>query len=176
MPRILVTPLSLLNDAAKRHRPSHVVTLIGPATAVETPEGIVAGHHLRLDIHDIDVPQPELIAPASTHIRELLSFAGGWDCQAPILVHCWAGISRSTAAAFIIACSRNDGAEMDIAKAMRQRAPHANPNRLMVRHADALLGRGGRMVAAVQSMTPATEAYEGELFHIPIAREKLWDM
>lgn len=173
MPRILVTPLSALSDAVKRHRPSHVVTLIGPGTAVETPEGIVASWHLRLDVHDIDAPQSEMIAPARDHIERLLSFAADWDCSSPMLVHCWAGISRSTAAAFIIACSRNDGAEMEIAKSMRSRAPHANPNRLMVRHADALLGRGGRMVAAVQAMKPATDAHEGVVFDIPVAREEL---
>ncbi len=176
MPRILVTPLSLLNDAVRRHGPSHVVTLLGPTMDMQTPDGIAADRYLRLNLHDIEEPQAEMIAPARDHIVGLLTFADTWDCKAPMIVHCWAGISRSTAAAYIVACSRNEGAEYDIAESMRLRAPHANPNKLMVRLADAYLGRGGRMVAAVQAMKPATEAYEGEIFDLPIAREALWDV
>jgi len=175
MPRILVTPLSALADAVKRHRPSHVVTLLGPDTPVETPAGIAAERHLRLDVHDIDTAQPNLIAPGRDHVADLLTFAHEWDASAPMLVHCWAGISRSTAAAYIVACSRNEGAEHEIAMALRARAPHANPNRLLVRHADALLGRDGRMVMAIQAMRPATEAYEGEVFELPISLAELWD-
>ncbi len=176
MPRILVTPLSALTDAVRRHRPSHVVTLIGPDTPVETPEGIAAERHLRLSIHDIDVPQADLVVPGRDPRCRTPVVRRKLGCEGPDAGALLAGISRSTAAAFIVACSRNEGAEHDIAKAMRHRAPHANPNRLMVRHADALLGRGGRMVAAVQAMSPASDAYEGEVFDLPIAREELWDV
>jgi len=175
MPRILVAPLSAVSDAVKRHRPSHVVTLLGPETAIVTPDGIHADRHLKLTLHDIDAPQPDLIAPGRDHVAELLTFAKAWDCRAPMLVHCWAGISRSTAAAYIVLCSRNDsGSEDEIARAMRHRAPHAQPNRLLIRHADALLGRGGRMVAAVEAMGPAREAWEGEVFDVPLVLAQLW--
>jgi predicted protein tyrosine phosphatase len=175
MPRILVTPLSAVADAVKRHRPSHIVTLFGPETAVPTPDGIIVDRHLKLTLHDIDEPQADMIVPCQDHVEKLLSFAGGWDPRDPMLIHCWAGISRSTAAAYTILCSRNEpGSEDEIARAMRHRAPHARPNRLIVRHADMLLGRDGRMVAAVEAMGAAREAWEGDVFHVPLARAELW--
>lgn len=176
MSRVLVAPLSAVADAVKRHRPSHIVTLLGPETPVITPDGIHADRHLKLTLHDIDAPQPDLIAPGEDHVAELLAFAKNWDPREPMLVHCWAGISRSTAAAYIVLCSRNEGgAEDEIARAMRYRAPHAQPNRLLVRHADALLGRGGRMIAGVEAMGPARGIWEGEVFDVPLTLAELWD-
>jgi predicted protein tyrosine phosphatase len=175
MPRILVTPLSAVADAVRRHKPSHLVTLLGPETAASTPDGIVADRHLRLTVHDIDRPTEDMIAPCEDHVAKLLSFADAWDPRDPMLIHCWAGISRSTAAAFIVLCSRNDaGCEAEIARAMRHRAPHAQPNRLLVRHADALLGRKGRMIAAVDAMGMGRETWEGDVFHVPVAFAELW--
>jgi predicted protein tyrosine phosphatase len=175
MPRVLVTPLSQVEAAVRRHRPSHVVTLLGPETAPPAPAGIGAQQHLKLTLHDIDEPQGELITPCESHVAELLEFAKHWDERDPMLIHCWAGISRSTAAAFIVLCSRNDpGREGEIARAMRHRAPHAQPNRLLVRHADALLAREGRMIAAVDAMGRGRETWEGEVFDVPVAFAELW--
>ena len=57
------------------------------------------------------------------------------------------------ASAYTILCDRlGPGREIEIAQAMRRRAPHASPNALLVRHADEALGRGGRMVTALDAM------------------------
>ncbi len=70
-----------------------------------------------------------------------------------MLIHCWAGISRSTASAFALACERSpDADERAIAQAMRAAAPHASPNRRIVALADDMLDRRGRMVDAVAAM------------------------
>ena len=74
--------------------------------------------------------------------------------QRALLIHCWAGISRSSAAAYAIACDRNPGFERDIAIELRRRSPSATPNRLMVRLADDLLQRDGRMVEAIDGDRP----------------------
>jgi len=175
MSKIYVSPLSAVPDFVRRHKPSHLVTLLGPDTPIVTPEGFAAERHLKLVVHDIHEPAPDFIAPETAHVAELLRFAGTWEQKAPILIHCWAGISRSTAAAYILLCNLNaPGAEAEIARALRHRAPHAQPNRLLVRHADALLGRGGRMIAAVEAMTPARSVWEGELFDLPLTPEELW--
>ena len=72
---------------------------------------------------------------------------------APMIVHCWAGISRSSASAFILACDRNPQADEHlIAMRMRRAAKHAYPNRMIVALADDILGRRGRMVDAVEAM------------------------
>jgi predicted protein tyrosine phosphatase len=86
-------------------------------------------------------------------VTDLIAFARDWDESAPMLIHCWAGISRSTAAAFTIACERSaPGKEAAIARALREAAPHAYPNRRIVALADDLLGRRGRMVDAVEAI------------------------
>jgi predicted protein tyrosine phosphatase len=73
------------------------------------------------------------------------------------------------ASAFTILCDRlGPGREEEIALAMRRRAPHAHPNRLLVRHADEALGRGGAMVKAVEHMGSAILVEEGVTTHFPL--------
>jgi predicted protein tyrosine phosphatase len=86
-----------------------------------------------------------------------------------MLIHCWAGISRSTASAFTIACMLNEpGRETDIARLLRARAAHAQPNRRLVALADDILARDGRMVDALDAMGPAKVVFEGVLFALPL--------
>ena len=170
MPMILITPLSALAGAIESHAPSHIVTLLSSGYMIETPQGFPAERHLRLSMHDIaDEGMPE--SPANTHVDELIAFGRGWDASAPMLVHCWAGISRSTAAAFTLLCDRaGPGAEHDIAQVLRERAPHAQPNRLIVRLADQALGRDGAMVRAIDSIGSGTMVTEGVPVEIPLGR------
>lgn len=136
-----------------RHKPSHLVTLLDPASMIATPQGLTAGRHLKLGINDIAEPMEGMIPPDENAVLQLLAFSKTWDESAPMLIHCWAGISRSTASAFTLACERNPQAsETAIALAMRQVAPHASPNRRIVALADDMLGRRGRMVDAVAAM------------------------
>ena len=173
MSQILIAPYSLLTETVRRHRPSHLLTLM-VEPEVETPESILPHRHLRLSVHDIAEAVEGSVAPDRSHIEYLLGFARGWDRTAPFLVHCWAGISRSTAAAYILLCDMHaPGHEDRIAQALRIRAPHAQPNRLMIRHADAVMGREGRMIAAVEAMGDARPAWEGQVVELPLALEEL---
>jgi predicted protein tyrosine phosphatase len=162
MSRILVTPLSGLEDAIKVHAPSHIVTLLSPEHMIETPRGFAASRHLKLGVNDIIDPGAGDNPPGRDHIDRLLTFGRGWDAQEPLLIHCWAGISRSMASAFAVLCDRlGPGREMEIALAMRREAAHANPNRLLVRHADEALGRNGRMLEALSRMGSPLLVAEG---------------
>ena len=168
MPLILITPLSAMPEAIKRHAPSHMVSLLSADYMIDTPEGFPAERHLRLSLHDIDDPGGNQ-APAREHVERLITFGRGWDAQAPMLVHCWAGVSRSTASAYTILCDRaGPGAEREIAQALRERAPHAQPNRLIVRLADEALGRGGAMVRAVEAMGMGVVVTEGYPVAMPL--------
>jgi predicted protein tyrosine phosphatase len=162
MSRILVTPLSGIADALDEHRPSHIVSLLSPSHMIPTPEGFDRQRHLQLGLDDVSDPRAADFPPGREHIDRLLAFSREWDMQAPFLIHCWAGISRSMASAFTILCDRlGPDREIEIALAMRRRAPHAQPNALLVRHADEALGRSGRMVAALEAMGPSSMAVEG---------------
>lgn len=147
---ILVCPLSKVTQVATLRRPSRVVSLLDPHTPFPAP-GVSA--HLRMALHDIAEFEEGCVAPEDSHVRDILAFVGDWDREAPILIHCWAGISRSTATAFITACHHNPGTdEEEIAWALRHASATASPNPRLVALADAELGRGGRLVKAAQAI------------------------
>lgn len=170
---IYVSPLSAVEDAIRDVKPSHLVSLLDPETMIDTPGGIEPARHLRLSVNDIAEEIDDLVPPGVEHVASLIEFVHGWDQTSPLLVHCWAGISRSTAAAFIALCVLNEGQpEQDLARLVRTRGAHAHPNRLMVRHADQLLKRGGRMSAAIEALGPGRACWEGELFSIPLRPDR----
>lgn len=171
---IYVSPLSAVVDAIETIRPSHLVSLLDPETMIDTPAGIARERHLRLSVNDIAEPNEMLVTPSERHVSDLIGFVRRWDQRNPMLVHCWAGISRSTAAAFITLCVLNeDHSEDELARLVRARGAHAHPNRLMVRIADDLLGRRGRMRAAVEALGPGRATWEGELFSLPVHPDRL---
>ena len=174
MPMILVTPLSAVEETIRLYKPSHLLTLLSPEHMIETPDGIEAARHLRLGLNDVAEPWASDVPPDVTHVEQLLEFGRGWEAKSPMLVHCWAGISRSTAAAYILLCDRfGRGSERTIANALRRRAPHAYPNSLMVRLADAALRREGRMIEAANAIGRGMIVAEGERFELPLSLEEL---
>ena len=168
MPAIFVTPLSQVETTIKRHKPSHLMTLLSPGHMIETPEGIQPGRHLRLGLNDVSTTELAEDPPNEKHVDELIRFGRSWDAKAPMLIHCWAGISRSTAAAFVLACERNPHAdEFEIARALRRASRSATPNRLIVSLADEMLSRGGRMADAVAAIGEGVYTYPGAPFDLP---------
>jgi predicted protein tyrosine phosphatase len=136
---------------------------------VERPHCIVPENHLWLRLHDISVPIDGYIVPAEEHVAELLRFVQRWDRGAPLVVHCYMGISRSTASAFAAVCALNPQRdEADIALALRRASPTATPNSRIVSLADSLLGRDGRMVAAVETIGPGIMADEAMPFRLDL--------
>lgn len=150
---IIVCGLADLPSVIAARRPSHMVTLLDPTTMIETPDAIAPDRHLKLGVNDIAQPAEGLTAPDETLVGRLLTFAESWDERDPMVIHCWAGVSRSTASAFTLACARSPEVdEAAIAWTLRSLAPHAYPNRRIVALADDMLGRQGRMVDAVEAI------------------------
>lgn len=120
-------------------------------------------------MNDVADPAAGDTPPDRAHVEELVAFARTWPAEDPLLVHCWAGISRSMAATYIVLCDRlGHGSELLAAKAIRARAPHAYPNALLVRHADEMLGREGRMVEAIRGIGAGRMVAEGGLVEFPL--------
>jgi predicted protein tyrosine phosphatase len=164
---IYVAPLSLVETTVLDARVSHLVTLINGESLIETPPSIGPDRHLKLAMNDICTPQPGLVVPCEQHVSDLITFALDWDRRAPLLIHCWAGISRSTAAAFISLCALNPQAnEHELARALRRASPTAYPNRLLVALADEVLSRQGRMLAAVEHIGRGQIAEEAQVFSL----------
>lgn len=154
--RLLVAPAHRAAALERSERPSHVVSLVSPGEGVPiVPKRAL---HLVQRFNDIAAPRPGLVSPEGHDVAALLAFARDSDGRHPLLVHCGAGISRSTAAAYVIACDRMpDRSERDLARALRAASPHATPNTRVVALADDLLARGGRMVDAVASLGRGAE-------------------
>ena len=165
---ILVSPLSLVQTTVTGAQVSHLVTLINGEMLIDTPAGIGRERHLRLSMNDISEPQNGLVVPSEDHVARLIQFAVDWDRNAPLLIHCWAGISRSTAGAFVVLCALNPNTdEHALARALRRASPTAYPNRRLVALADNVLGRKGRMNAAVEHIGRGLLAEEGKVFSLP---------
>ena len=166
---IIVSPLSQIHDVIRARQPSHMITLLDPDQLIQTPMGVAPERHLRLAVYDVCAPVEHMTPPEERHVQQILAFGRGWREAGPLLVHCWAGISRSTATAFVLACERNPQTpEQDIALRMRQASRTASPNRRIVALADEILGRGGRMVRAIEAMGPNETGFEGEPFDVPV--------
>ena len=162
-----VCPLSAVPDIVARSNASHLLTCLQDAVLVETPRAILPDRHLRLHIHDIAEPIMGHIAPGEEHVGQLIDFVLDWGGQGPMVVHCWAGISRSTAAAYTALCAINPGVPEElIALRLREASPTAYPNRLIIRLADDALGRKGRMVRAIEGIGRGIMATEAVPFSL----------
>jgi predicted protein tyrosine phosphatase len=166
---IHVCSLARLHDTVRETGARHVVTLIKDISLVHRPATIRAENHLLLDMDDISDHIEGYVAPAEEHVGDLLRFVRAWDRANPLVVHCFAGISRSTAGAFVTACALNPRRdEMKIARALRDASPTATPNIRIVSLADRMLQRDGRMITAIQSIGPGTAAYQSEPFRLEL--------
>ena len=147
----------------------HIVTMLRLTDRVERPGHIAPENHLVLAVDDITTPMDGYIAPGEEHVTRLIEFVGGWDRAAPMVVHCYAGISRSTAGAYVAACALNPARdEQQIAWDIRRASRTAMPNARIVALADRLLKRDGRMVRAIETIGPGDLATEGHPFRLDI--------
>ena len=164
---IKVCSLARLNDTVTACSARHVVTLVRDESRLFRPPGVEADNHLWLQMDDIADPIDGMIAPSEEHVDRLVKFATRWDRAQPLVVHCFAGISRSTAAAVMSACAlAPERDETEIAMRIRNASPTASPNPRLVALGDAYLGRQGRMVKAVTRIGMGQPAYEAEPFDL----------
>ena len=166
---IHVCSLSKLEETVARSGAERVLSLLAAGTEVMRPASIVRENHLHLVMHDIAVAQDGMTMPGEDHVRNLLDFARRWDRAKPMVVHCYAGISRSTASAYIIAAAlapKRD--EVELAQTLRKLSPSATPNPRLIAVADTLLSRQGRMIEAIEAIGRGADAFEGTPFVLKI--------
>jgi predicted protein tyrosine phosphatase len=162
---LAVCAMADLAGEVERRRPAAIVSLLGPTQPL--PPVLLEAPRLVLRFNDIAEPREDLTLPDPEMVARLLAFAAEAAPTETILLHCWMGISRSPAAAFILACARDASRpEAQIAMALRRAAPSATPNPLLVRLADERLERGGRMSAAIAGIGRGGEATVGTPFEL----------
>jgi predicted protein tyrosine phosphatase len=166
---IHVCSLAALPETVRLTGASHVLTVMANVDQVQRPASVLPANHLKVQVDDITEELDGFVAPSDGHIEQVLNFVRGWDRNAPMVVHCYAGISRSTASAFAAVCLLNPQRdEIAIARQIRAASPIASPNRLIVGLADKALGRDGRMLRALDEMGPGSMMVEGRPFRIDL--------
>jgi predicted protein tyrosine phosphatase len=163
-----LTELGAFQNAAV----THVLSILDPGHP--EPEDFAAyGPHKRLTLRfdDIITPLPGMALPESHHIEALLEFGKGLAAASDdplnhLLVHCHAGISRSTASmTLILAQALPQVPAPSILEEVLRIREKAWPNLRMIEIGDAMLGRGGALVAA------AHDVYRRQVERRPF----LWD-
>ena len=161
-------------------RPTHLIGILDPAM----PEPPAYAHEpasrdaLVMRFRDSeagadDGPQADHVAAMLALIERALVAPSG-----RLFIHCHGGVSRSTATAYTALVRRNGAARAGESFAELLRLTNKPwPNRTIVRHADELLGAGGRMLAALDAYRSAhpqrLEAYL-RLHRIRAARDPVY--
>lgn len=154
MGTIVVAPLGKIAELAVRHRCREMLSLVAPKQGFHRPAVIDAARHLVLGVNDIAFAGTgNLVAPSDQHVSAIVDFARSWDRQAPLLVHCMMGVSRSPAAALIAALAVSpDQDDHALVQRLRQASVQATPNARLIEIGDHVLSRNGRLVAAVKAI------------------------
>ena len=158
--RLLVGPASAVEGLLAREPVDHILALIAPdAQIARLPKPATI-----LRFNDIVEPRIGLVEPTASTIREIIGVARALPSAATLLIHCYAGVSRSPAAAYILACAAGAaGEEAALANFLRAASPRATPNALMVALADELLERGGAMSRSIHAIGRGADAFEGDV-------------
>lgn len=127
-----------------------VVSILGPGAPVPPELHNLEKPVLALRFDDVVQTEAGSVTPADEHIRALIAFDAEAAADERLVIHCAAGISRSTAALAILLCARHRDREDEIFAAIREIRPRAWPNARMVEIGDRLLERRGSLISALR--------------------------
>ena len=133
---------------------SHVLSILDPEHPVPAAFGAFGEHEkLELRFHDVIDPTPDAMAPEPEHVEALLAFGRDMNNATHLLVHCFAGVSRSTASmSMILAQAMPDLPEDAVLSMVYGIRDKAWPNIRMITFGDKLLGRNGRLIEATHAL------------------------
>jgi predicted protein tyrosine phosphatase len=161
LPRVIIASRTqaerLLISRNPRAPIRHIISIGAPGDSA--PAGFeLCVNRIRLEFHD-DTGE---IGPQRWHVEQVIDF--GRQIQAEggrLLVHCEAGISRSSAAALtVLATWLGAGKEQEAVDRTYAAQPHAWPNSQLVEHADELLERNGALIGAVNRVIETLDVQE----------------
>lgn len=152
---IYVSSLADMPGLVREFGVRDLVSVIQHDAQPPTPPEVDPARHYRCTVHDIAEPVPGETLPETAHVVGLIDFLRTWDADAPLLIHCHAGVSRSTAVALIAHVLRT-GDPGKSAATLRAASSYAWPNRRIVALADGILGFDGKLIQAREDMGPAT--------------------
>jgi predicted protein tyrosine phosphatase len=169
MPTLHVCSLARLPETVAATGAGHVLSLLTSGTPPDLPDSVPPECRAVIAVSDIAAATDGHVLADDSHVERLIAFVRAWPRERPLIIHCYAGISRSTAAAYIAACAlKPERDEAELARELRAASPSATPNPRFVALADRILGREGRMVAAITAIGRGADAYEGTPFQFAV--------
>ncbi len=139
-----------------------IISIADPWAETLVPAQDSAADHLELRFVDLDQPlegvvrYQDMVMPSAAMVAQALDFAAR-HAQAPLLIHCHAGVSRSTAIGLAIYAARlGPGAEEQALDALLAIVPDAVPNLAVVAIVDNLLQRNGALLSTIVRWDAAT--------------------
>jgi predicted protein tyrosine phosphatase len=140
--------------------PTHVISIIQKDKAGDLPcWEQVSAHVLQLQFDDIQPAEllfPKRLrqdAPREDHVRKIVDFAQTIPAGSRLLVHCEAGISRSTASAWIALCARfPEESPLLLLNQVLLARPEARPSPILVAHADRVLQKNGNLLQTLRNL------------------------
>lgn len=140
-----IVPQSRFKESVKRNRPSAVISIRDPFS--RTKPGLKSRPpfvfnllkipKLALVFEDVNFAR-DLHAPTKWHVQQIIDFARA-NKDGSLVVHCWAGQCRSSAAAAI--CQIANGRDpKETFEDLSERFPEIHPNPLMIDFAQEILG------------------------------------
>ena len=182
---IIVCSLKDLETVCESVKPSHVISVIDPGFAPDTPKGVK--NHLKLGFDDIirisndnkifrlNTDTTPQLPPNSDHVSKIINFGKTWDSSIPIVIHCWCGVSRSMATATYLMC-KADSSNIDRnIRYIRFIAPHANPNKILINLFEKSLSLDNQ-ISSCYNKYPHTKKYDCSINFAPVTIFNINDM
>ncbi|MCB1519633.1 MAG: tyrosine protein phosphatase [Hyphomicrobiaceae bacterium] len=167
---IAIAPMRRLDEVIALTGAKRVISIVNAHLMPPTPAGILAIDHLKLPISDARPDRGAANNPSMELMGQLIASVRAWPQDSPLLIHCFSGLNRSTAAAYVALAALNPTVpEALIAYRLRATSETAAPNRNMVGLADILLKRRGNLLSAVELIGSGLPAAEGEPFSLPVS-------
>jgi predicted protein tyrosine phosphatase len=139
----------------------HIISIGAPGNAA--PDGFKqCASGVRLEFHDVIEDTDSEFGPKAQHVETVIDFSGNIEHEGgTLLVHCEAGISRSSAAALTVVTTwLGAGKAREAVDRIYAVQPHARPNSCFIELADELLGHAGALIAAVTEAVKALDMQE----------------
>jgi predicted protein tyrosine phosphatase len=151
LPPLFISSKNRAKETARREKVKHILSCLDPTDRLVTPSFIDPARHLTLKMDDSENPD-DIYAPTLDDVIKVDHWVASVPPDARLLIHCFQGVSRSTAMTLGLLCQRSDPvAAIARLKVIR---PEATPNRLIVRLWDGYLKLDGRLVEAARVLPP----------------------
>ncbi len=152
-PAVAICSYHHLANFLDRHEVHHVVSIMSDAEWKRFPAPSFGNRKvLRLRFEDVDYARDRLVTASRDHIAALIDFGRAWNGAGTLLCHCRAGVSRSSAAALIVAAVVRPSSWMAVATRVAQARAYYKPNSRMLSYADDIIGLSPGLADLVRSL------------------------